>query len=84
MVPGSRRSSSLHSTTPSFREACKNPSGSEMLFLGDSSTPRVISHVTVCSAEFMAAAAAKRRLLIPAKNRRESEIAPEEAQIGFY
>lgn len=29
-----------------------------MVFLGDSSTPRAISHVTVCSAEFMAMAAA--------------------------
>jgi hypothetical protein len=57
MVPGSRRSSSLQRTTPSFSDACKKTSGSEMVFLGDSSTPRVISHVTVCSAEFIAAAA---------------------------
>lgn len=57
MVPGSRRSSSRQRTTPSFSDACKKPSGSEMVFLGDSSTPRVMSHVTVCSAEFIAAAA---------------------------
>lgn len=86
MVPGSRRSSSLQRTTPSFRDACKNPSGSEMLFLGDSSTPRVISHVTVCSAEFMAAAAAK-KLLIPPKSQRARDgesNAPEEAGVVFY
>lgn len=86
MVPGSRRSSSLQRTTPSFRDACKNPSGSEMLFLGDSSTPRVISHVTVCSAEFMAAAAAK-KLLIPPKSQRARDgesNAPEEAGVVLY
>lgn len=57
MVPGSRRSSSRHRTTPSLSDACKKTSGSEMVFFGDSSTPRVMSHVTVCSAEFIAAAA---------------------------
>lgn len=51
--PGLSRSNSLHKTTPSLRELCRNASGSEMVFLGDSSTPSVISHVTVCSAEFM-------------------------------
>lgn len=51
--PGLSRSSSLHRTTPSFREVCRNASGSEMVFFGDSSTPSVINHVTVCSAEFM-------------------------------
>lgn len=51
--PGLSRSSSLHKTTPSFREVCKKASGSEMVFFGDSSTPSVINHVTVCSAEFM-------------------------------
>lgn len=51
--PGLSRSSSLHKTTPSFRELCRNASGSEMVFFGDSSTPSVINHVTVCSAEFM-------------------------------
>lgn len=51
--PGLSRSSSLHKTTPSFREVCRNASGSEMVFFGDSSTPSVINHVTVCSAEFM-------------------------------
>lgn len=51
--PGLRRSSSRHRTTPSFRELCRKASGSEMVFLGDSSTPSVINHVTVCSAEFM-------------------------------
>ena len=51
--PGLSRSSSRHSTTPSFRELCRNASGSEMVFFGDSSTPSVINHVTVCSAEFM-------------------------------
>lgn len=51
--PGLSRSSSLHRTTPSFRELCRNASGSEMVFFGDSSTPSVINHVTVCSAEFM-------------------------------
>lgn len=51
--PGLSRSSSLHRTTPSFKEVCRNASGSEMVFFGDSSTPSVISHVTVCSAEFM-------------------------------
>ena len=56
MVPGSRRSNSLQRTTPSFKDACRKPSGSEMVFLGDSSTPKVMSHVTVCSAEFIAAA----------------------------
>lgn len=52
--PGLSRSSSLHRTTPSLREVCRNASGSEMVFFGDSSTPSVINHVTVCSAEFMA------------------------------
>lgn len=66
MVPGSRRSRRRQSTTPSFREDWRNPSGSEMVFLGDSSTPRAISHVTVCSAEFMAAAAAGRGSRHPA------------------
>lgn len=51
--PGLSRSSSLHRTSPSFREFCRNASGSEMVFFGDSSTPSVINHVTVCSAEFM-------------------------------
>ncbi len=51
--PGLSRSSSLHRTTPSFREVCRKASGSEMVFFGDSSTPSVINHVTVCSAEFM-------------------------------
>lgn len=51
--PGLSRSSSLHRTTPSFKELCRNASGSEMVFFGDSSTPSVINHVTVCSAEFM-------------------------------
>lgn len=69
MVPGSRRSSSLQRTTPSFRDACRKPSGSEMVFLGDSSTPKVMSHVTVCSAEFIAAAR-------PASPRREPVSAP--------
>lgn len=69
MVPGSRRSSSRHRTTPSFRDACRKPSGSAMVFLGDSSTPRVMSHVTVCSAEFIAAAR-------PASPRREPVWAP--------
>lgn len=69
MVPGSRRSSSLQRTTPSFRDACRKPSGSEMVFLGDSSTPKVMSHVTVCSAEFIAAAR-------PASPRREPVWAP--------
>lgn len=53
VVPGRSRSSSLHKTTPSFNDDCKKPSGSEMVFFGDSSTPRVMSHVTVCSAGFM-------------------------------
>lgn len=52
-VPGRSRSSSLHSTAPSCRDVWRNDSGSEMLFLGDSRTPSVMSHVTVCSAEFM-------------------------------
>lgn len=52
-VPGLSRSSSLHSTAPSCRDAWRKASGSEMLFLGDSRTPSVMSHVTVCSAEFM-------------------------------
>lgn len=69
MVPGSRRSNSLQRTTPSFRDACRKPSGSEMVFLGDSSTPKVMSHVTVCSAEFIAAAR-------PASLRREPVSAP--------
>lgn len=60
MVPGSRRSSRRHSTTPSLRDACRKPSGSATVFLGDSSTPSAMSHVTVCSAEFIAAAAAGR------------------------
>lgn len=51
--PGLRRSNSLHKTTPSFKELWRNASGSEMVFFGDSSTPSVINHVTVCSAEFM-------------------------------
>lgn len=51
--PGLSRSNSLHKTTPSFRELWRNASGSEMVFFGDSSTPSVINHVTVCSAEFM-------------------------------
>lgn len=51
--PGLSRSSSLHKTTPSLRELCRKASGSEMVFFGDSSTPSVINHVTVCSAEFM-------------------------------
>lgn len=54
MEPGLSRSSSLHKTTPSLREVCKNASGSDIVFFGDSSTPSVISQVTVCSAEFMA------------------------------
>lgn len=65
MVPGSRRSNSLQRTTPSFRDACRKPSGSEMVFLGDSSTPKVMSHVTVCSAEFIAAARPASRRLEP-------------------
>lgn len=51
--PGLSRSNSLHKTTPSFRELWRNASGSEMVFFGDSRTPSVINHVTVCSAEFM-------------------------------
>lgn len=51
--PGLSRSNSLHKTTPSLRELWRNASGSEMVFFGDSSTPSVINHVTVCSAEFM-------------------------------
>ncbi|KAE8299011.1 hypothetical protein D5F01_LYC01394 [Larimichthys crocea] len=43
--PGLSRSSSLHRTTPSFREVCRNASGSEMVFFGDSSTPSVINHL---------------------------------------
>lgn len=54
VVPGRSRSSNLHRTTPSFNEDCRNPSGSEMVFFGDSKTPSVMSHVTVCSAGFMA------------------------------
>lgn len=57
--PGLSLSSSLHKTTPSLREVWRNASGSEMLFFGDSSTPSVISQVTVCSAEFMAPVAVK-------------------------
>lgn len=51
--PGLRRSSSRHSTAPSRRDARRKASGSERLFFGDSRTPRVMSHVTVCSAAFM-------------------------------
>lgn len=60
MEPGSRRSRRRQSTTPSFREDCRKASGSATVFLGDSSTPRAISHVTVCSAEVMAAEARRR------------------------
>lgn len=66
--PGLRRSNSLHKTTPSFKELWRNASGSEMVFFGDSSTPSVINHVTVCSAEFMSSrnksCSQKRRLCL--------------------
>ncbi len=57
--PGRSRSSNLHKTTPSLRDACKKPSGSDSVFLGDSRTPSVINHVMVCSAEFMTSYASK-------------------------
>lgn len=53
VVPGRRRSISLQSTTPSFSAHCRNAAGSDTLFFGDSITPSVMSHVTVCSAGFM-------------------------------
>lgn len=53
VVPGRRRSISLHSTTPSLNAPCRNAPGSDTLFFGDSKTPRVISQVTVCSAGFI-------------------------------
>lgn len=56
--PGTSRSISLHKTTPSLSDALRNPSGSAMFFLGELSTPREMSQVTVCSSGFMAARAA--------------------------
>lgn len=53
--PGRRRSSNRHNTTPSFNAPCRNPSGSDTVFFGDSRTPSVMSHVTVCSAGFILA-----------------------------
>lgn len=53
MAPGSTRSISLHRTTPSLRDVFRNSSGSAIFFLGELSTPNVISHVTVCSSGFI-------------------------------
>ncbi len=53
MAPGSTRSISLHRTIPSRRDVFRNSSGSAIFFLGELSTPNVISHVTVCSSGFI-------------------------------
>lgn len=63
-VPGLSRCSSLHSTAPSCRDVWRKASGSEMLFLGDSRTPSVMSHVTVRSAEFMAGFRCRKKMKI--------------------
>lgn len=55
-VPGLSLSSSRHRTVPSCRDVWRKASGSEMLFFGDSRTPKDMSQVTVCSAEFMSEA----------------------------
>lgn len=52
--PGLSLLINLHSTTPFFSEDFKNSSGSQMVFLGESKTPKDISHVTIRSSGFMA------------------------------
>lgn len=51
--PGRRRWSSLHRTTPSFREVFRNCTGSSIIILGEFKAPREISQVTICSSGFM-------------------------------
>lgn len=51
--PGLSLLISLHSTTPFFSEDFKNSSGSQIVFLGESKTPKDISHVTILSSGFI-------------------------------
>lgn len=51
--PGLSLLISLHSTTPFFSEDFKNCSGSQTVFLGESKTPKDISHVTIRSSGFI-------------------------------
>ena len=53
--PGLNLLISLHSTTPFFNEDFKNSSGSQMVFLGESNTPKDMSQVTTRSSGFITA-----------------------------
>lgn len=60
-VPGLSLSNRRHSTAPSCKAVWRKASGSEIVFFGDSKTPSVMSHVTVCSAEFMSGSLTKHK-----------------------